>query len=127
MATANSICGRYFGLKRAREGCLNDLSPRERKELGKAKPTTELFIYEDGTFKRQLVEGNWRLVENRITFIPVTFGGETLEGMRTRTEAMGRTFGLSFIFNPFELQITEEGLITPEDGAPIAIEFRRSW
>lgn len=124
---AASLRGQYRGLKKVREGREDELSPKERKELAKAKPDVDLLLREDGTFKRQVTEGTWRVDAERVVFQPDTFGGETLETMRTRVEEMGRTFTLAFVFSPFELLIEGDALVTPDENAVIVTEFRRDW
>lgn len=122
-----SLCGAYLGLKRVREGREDELSPKERKELAKAKPNVDLELRPDGTFRRQVTEGTWTPEEGKLVFQPVTFGGETLAAMRQRAEESGRMFGLAFVFDPFELEATPEALYTPDDGSPMVTEFRREW
>jgi len=120
-----SLCGKYLGLKKVREGREDELSPKERKELAKAKPDVDLELRPDGTFKRQVTEGSWHQDDGKIVFEPKTFGGETKESMQQRAEESGRVFGLGFVFNPFELFIEGETLLTPDDGGPLVTEFRR--
>lgn len=126
-ATDPSLCGAYLGLKKVREGREDELSPKERKELAKAKPNVDLELRPDGTFRRQVTEGTWTLSEGKLVFQPVTFGGETLAAMRQRAEESGRMFGLAFVFDPFELEATPEALFTPDDGSALVTEFRRDW
>jgi hypothetical protein len=125
MVSPRSLCGNYLGLKKVREGREDELSPKERKELEKAKPDVDLALRGDGTFKRQITEGTWEVLGNKVIFTPTTFGGETLEKMKARTEEMGRMFTLAFVFNPFELLIEGEALVTPDESAIIITEFRR--
>lgn len=127
MPNAQDLCGKYLGLKKVREGREDELSPRERKELAKAKPDVDLELRPDGTFKRQITEGTWQEKGDRIVFQPTAFGGETMEAMRARTEEMGRMFTLAFVFNPFELKIEGDALATPDEDAVIVTEFRRDW
>jgi len=126
MQTENSLYGTYLGLKKVREGREDELSPKERKELEKAKADADLVLRRDGTFKRQITEGTWRLMDGVILFSPTTFGGETLDAMQRRTEEMGRTFTLRFVFNPFELRVQGDVLVTPDDSALILTEFRKT-
>ncbi len=127
MHSTASLCGNYLGLKKVRPGREDELSPKERKELAKAKPDVDLLLRPDGTFKRQVTEGNWTADGQTVRFEPTTFGGETREKMRARTEEMGRTFTLGFVFNPFELSIEGDALVTPDEDALIVTEFRRDW
>ncbi|MGV3614605.1 MAG: hypothetical protein ACO1SV_04635 [Fimbriimonas sp.] len=122
-----SLCGAYLGLKKVREGREDELSPKERKELAKAKPNVDLDLRPDGSFKRQVTEGTWTAEGNRIRFQPMTFGGETLAAMQQRAEENGRMFGLAFVFDPFELETSEGVLFTPDDGSALVTEFRRDW
>lgn len=122
-----SLCGAYLGLKRVRDGREDELSPKERKELAKAKPNVDLELRADGTFRRQVTEGTWTREAEKVIFQPVTFGGETLAAMRQRAEENGRMFGLAFVFDPFELEATPEALFTPDDGSALVTEFRRDW
>jgi hypothetical protein len=127
MPSARDLCGNYLGLKKVREGREDELSPKERKELEKAKPDMDLVLRGDGTFKRQVTEGTWELAGQRIVFTPTTFGGESLEKMKARTEEMGRVFTLGFVFKPFELVVEHESLVSPDPDALIITEFRRHW
>jgi hypothetical protein len=122
-----SLCGAYLGLKRVRDGREDELSPKERKELAKAKPNVDLELRPDGTFRRQVTEGTWTPAEGKLIFQPVTFGGETLEAMRQRAEESGRMFGLAFVFDPFEMEAAGDALFTPDDGSALVTEFRRDW
>ncbi|AIE85708.1 hypothetical protein [Fimbriimonas ginsengisoli] len=127
MLSSRALSGNYLGLKKVREGREDELSPKERKELQKAKPDVDLALRGDGTFKRQVTEGTWEVEGERVVFKPTTFGGESLEKMKSRTEEMGRTFTLGFVFAPFELAIEGEALVTPDENAIIVTEFRRQW
>jgi len=127
MPLSTSICGQYLGLKKVRAGREDDLSPKERKELAKAKPDVDLLLREDGTFKRQVTEGTWKQQGNEIVFSPVSFGGETKAQMQARTEEMGRMFTLSFVFSPFSLKVEGEALVTPDPDVVVITEFRRRW
>jgi len=127
MSHSPSLCGQYLGLKKVRAGREDDLSPKERKELAKAKPDVDLLLREDGTFKRQVTEGTWKLTGNEIVFSPVSFGGETKDQMKARTEEMGRMFTLAFVFSPFSLLVEGDALVTPDQDAVIVTEFRRNW
>src|SRR4051812_43832544 len=110
MSQSNSLCGQYLGVKKVRSGREDELSPKERKELAKAKPDVDLLLRPDGTFKRQVTEGTWQLKGHEVIFSPVSFGGETQEQMRARTEEMGRMFTLAFVFSPFSLLVDGEAL-----------------
>lgn len=127
MHSTASLCGNYLGLKKVRPGREDELSPKERKELAKAKPDVDLLLRADGTFKRQVTEGVWTTDGKTVRFEPTTFGGESKETMRARTEEMGRMFTLGFVFNPFELAIDGDALVTPDEDALIVTEFRRDW
>jgi hypothetical protein len=127
MASANSVCGVYFGRKMVRPDRRDELSPTERKELERAKPNVELVLRPDGTFVREITAGTWRQTGNRIELTPTSFGGETVEVMRERSESMGRTFALSFLFNPFELRFEGGALVSADDRLLIYMEFRREW
>lgn len=127
MTSSPSLYGSYLGLKKVREGREDELSPKERKELDKAKPDVDLLLREDGTFKRQVTEGTWKAEKGKVVFTPTTFGGETEEKMRARTEEMGRTFTLAFVFKPFELAIDGDSLVTPDESAVIITVFKRDW
>jgi hypothetical protein len=122
-----TLCGTYLGLKKVREGREDELSPKERKELAKAKPNVDLELRPDGTFRRQVTEGTWTVESGRVRFQPVTFGGETLAAMRQRAEDSGRMFGLAFVFDPFEMEAADGILFTPDDGNALVTEFRREW
>lgn len=122
-----SLCGDYLGLKKVHTGRESDLSAKDRKELAKAKPSVELALREDGSFQKQVTTGTWEADGDIIRFHPETFGGETLEQMRRRSEEMGRHFGLSFVFDPFELRRSGDALVTPDDGGPFYTEFRTNW
>lgn len=127
MTSSSSLYGSYLGLKKVREGREDELSPKERKELDKAKPDVDLLLRPDGTFKRQVTEGTWKSENGKVIFTPTTFGGETEEKMRARTEEMGRTFTLAFVFKPFELVIEGDALVTPDESAVIITVFKRDW
>ena len=122
-----SLCGAYLGLKKVRDGREDELSPKERKELAKAKPNVDLELRTDGSFRRQVTEGTWEIEGSRLRFHPHTFGGETLDAMRQRAEDSGRMFGLAFVFDSFDLEAAEGALQTPDDGSPLFTEFRRDW
>ena len=127
MSQSTSLCGQYLGLKKVRSGREDELSPKERKELAKAKPDVDLLLRPDGTFKRQVTEGTWKLSGDEVLFSPVSFGGETKEQMRARTEEMGRMFTLAFVFSPFTLLVDGDALVTPDPDAVVITEFRRQW
>ena len=57
--------------------------------------------------------------------MPERFGGKTLDEMRAAAEAMGRAFGLSFVFNEFELTVTDLGLEQGEPSALVYLVFAR--
>lgn len=120
------LCGEYLGRKKIRPGREDELSPKERKDVERAKTVVDLKLAADGHFQRQVTAGKWHREGDVVHCQPLTFGGETLETMRARSEAMGRMFGLAFVFDPFQLVVTAEGLATPDDGGPIYTEFQRA-
>ena len=117
------LCGTYLGRREVREGRQDEVSPKERRALAKGEEALELVLSRNGTFSKQVTEGTWKREGDRVRFTPRTFNGDTLEAMRDRTEAMGRRFGLAFLFDPFELQIEGADLSTPDDGSPIFTKF----
>lgn len=122
-----TLCGRYLGLKKVREGREAELAVKERKEIQKAKPSIDLELRADGSFQRQLTTGTWEVDGNAVTFHPELFGGESFEDMKRKAEAMGRMFGLAFVFDPFVLHREGNALVTPDEGSAIYTEFRTDW
>src|SRR6185312_1291675 len=100
----SSICGKYRGEARVRAGREAELSPQERKQLQKGAAENLLEISANGRFTKQVTEGTWSLEAKRILFTPEKFGGKTLAEMQEAAEANGRSFGLAFVFNSFELR-----------------------
>ena len=54
------------------------------------------------------------------------FGGKTLAEMTQAAEEMGRAFGLSFVFQEFDLIIKGETLLSSDERAIIYTEFSRA-
>jgi hypothetical protein len=126
MPTATSnFCGKYLGRNRVRPGHEDELSSTERKQLEKA-PTVDLHLREDGTFTKQITEGTWTVERDRVILKPIRFGGKSEAEMREAAEAMGRTFGLKFVFYESELLVCDDKLTSPDDRAVIFTEFTRA-
>lgn len=119
------LCGAYRGVRKVRVGREDELTPKERKALAKPESALELRLRTDGTFVRQVTEGQWRKCGGAIEFQPELFNGETLATMRAKSEGLGRTFGLAFLFDAFLLEIHGSVLVTPDDGTPLYVEYAR--
>jgi hypothetical protein len=120
------VVGKYVGRMQVRPGREDELSSAEKKQLQKGQMGLDLVLREDGTFLKQITEGTWKLAGDRVVLQPTHFGGKTLEQMRETAEEMGRTFGLAFVFNPFELIVGTDCLETPEDGGVMYTVFERA-
>lgn len=118
------ICGKYLGRGKVRPGREDELSPTERKQLEKAAPI-ELELRPDGSFTKQVTDGVWKAKNGRVSCQPLRFGGKTEEEMRDSAAAMGRSFGLKFVFFPFDLEIEGETLATCDHAAVIYTEYVR--
>ncbi|MEZ0325655.1 MAG: hypothetical protein ACAH95_07095 [Fimbriimonas sp.] len=124
MATI-SLAGKYVGRSKVREGREDELSPPERKQLQRGAAEIDLELRENGTFTKQVTEGTWREVGDRVLFTPKKFGGKTLEEMTRAAEEMDRAFGLSFVFHEFDLLIRGETLLSSDERTLIYTEFTR--
>ena len=124
--STSPLAGKYVGRNKVREGREDELSPQERKELQKSSNTVELHLRPDGTFLKQVTSGTWKQDGERILFSPTHFGGKSHEEMRRAAEEMGRTFGLAFVFNAFELNVVGDVLITNDERTLIYTEFTRA-
>jgi hypothetical protein len=121
---SNSLAGKYVGRCKVREGREDELGPADRKQLSESAKV-EIELRDDGTFVKQITEGIWKRVDDRILFTPVKFGGKTEVDMREAAEEMGRAFGLAFVFNPFELLVRGETLVSPEEGTLLFVEYTK--
>jgi hypothetical protein len=118
--------GRYKGQVRIRPGKEGELTKQELARLKKGGEIVELELRPDGRFRwKGSFDGAYKAMGALVRFTPEKFGGQTVEQMRMRSEEMGRTFGLAFIFNPFDLRIEGECLVTTDDDSPIFTEYRR--
>jgi hypothetical protein len=118
--------GSYRGTYHVREGREDELTRDEVKRYLKTKENLDLEIREDGTFShKKVTEGTWTLEADRIRFQPTAFGGKTHDEMRTASEDAGRVFTLGFLFEPFELVLDGETLVTPDPKSLIYTVYRR--
>lgn len=118
--------GRYKGRTCIRPGREGELTKQELTRVRKGLDAIDLEIRAGGRFAyKKASEGSYQLVGDRITFRVETFGGQTLQQMRDRAEEMNRTFGLAFLFDPFDLAIEGEVLVTPDADSPIYLVYER--
>lgn len=116
--------GRYKGRTRIRPGRESELTKQELSKLKKGVDEIDLELKPDGKFVwKKATEGAYQISGNKVLFTVETFGGQSLQQMRDRAEEMNRTFGLSFLFNPFELVIEGDRLVTPEESSVFYVEY----
>ncbi|HWD41702.1 MAG TPA: hypothetical protein VG944_22865 [Fimbriimonas sp.] len=127
MGVDSILVGSYKGRTKIREGMEASLSPLDRKRFAKATEEYPLELASDGTFTHKVVtRGTFEVCGDRVTFQPRHFNGLTLDSMIRAAEEAGRTFGLAWLFNPFELLVRGEELVTPDEGSAVYIAYSKS-
>ena len=126
MAETPKICGDYIGRTKIREGMEASLTPVERKKIIKNEEVCPLILNSDGTFNhKKTTSGRYEVKGNRIFFKPEQFNGVSLQAMKQAADQAGRSFGLAWLFDPFELQIDGESLVSGQPSAVIYTEYLR--
>jgi hypothetical protein len=102
------------------------LAPVERKRLSKNDELCPLLLKSDGTFlHKKTTWGVFEIVGNRIMLKPKEFNGLSLDSMESAARNAGRAFGLSWLFDPFELLVVGERLESENHGGLIYVEYVR--
>ena len=118
--------GRYKGTTRIRQCREEELTKQELSRIRKGLDAIDLEIRADGRFiYKKASEGTYEIAKDRVLFRVETFGGQTLQQMRDRAEEANRTFGLAFLFDPFELVIEGDALVTPDKRSPLYVAYER--
>lgn len=126
MPDLSDLAGSYKGRYCVRPGKEDQIAPAERKKLLKQSDPASLIIRADGTFTyKGGTEGRIDRKGATLTCRPTSVSGATLEQMEQAAREAGRTFGLAWLFRPFELRIEGEVLICAEADSVIHTEFRR--
>jgi len=121
------LAGNYVGTPRLRPGAEDSLKPAEVKALLREAAPAPLELRADGTFRhRGALEGCVLLKGGRLQFEPASFDGMTKEAMRARAEDAGREFGLAWIFEPFELEIEEDGTMATVTTGVVQVAYTRA-
>jgi len=116
--------GRYKGKTCIRPGREGELTKQELTRIRKGLDAIDLEILPDRRFVyKKASVGAYEVAGDRVVFRAETFGGQTLQQMRDRAEEANRTFGLAFLFDPFELMIEGDTLVTPDSRSPIFVCF----
>ena len=116
--------GKYKGRTCIRPGREDELTKQELSKIKKGIDAVDLELKPNGRFvHKKATEGVYRCEGGKVLFLVETFGGQTLQQMRDKAEEMNRTFGLAFLFDPFELHIEGDKLVTPVLNSPIYIEY----
>jgi hypothetical protein len=122
-----SIAGSYIGKPKIREGMEACLAPVERKRIAKGTDLACLELKIDGTFvHKKTTWGVYQIVGRRILLRPREFNGASLETMKEGAENAGRSFGLAWLFDPFELFINGDTLETSSSASLIYTVYVRS-
>jgi hypothetical protein len=102
------------------------LSPAEKKKLLKNAETFPLELREDGTFTYKGSSVGTYVVDGKTIHLqPVSVSGSTLADMERAANEAGRTFGLAWLFSPFQLAIEDSVLVTANAKSVIYTEFVR--
>ena len=121
------LAGNYVGTPRLRPGAEDSLKPAEAKALLREAAPAPLELRADGTFRhRGALEGRVHLEGCRLRFEPASFDGMTYEAMRARAEDAGREFGLGWIFDPFELEIEDDGTMATVTTGVVQVAYTRA-
>jgi len=121
------LAGNYVGTPRLRPGAEASLKPAEAKALLREAAPAPLELRADGTFRhRGALEGKVRVEGDRLSFEPVSFDGMTHDAMRARAEDAGREFGLDWIFDPFELELEEDGTMATVSSGVVQVAYTRA-
>jgi hypothetical protein len=118
--------GRYKGRTCVRAGREGELTKQEMAKIKKGLDPIDLELKAGGRFSyKKASEGSYAVLGDKMAFSVETFGGQSLKQMQDKAEEMQRTFGLAFLFDPFELWIEGENLVSPASNSPIYVEFSR--
>jgi hypothetical protein len=116
--------GKYKGRTCIRAGREGELTKPEFNKIKKGIDLIDLELRADETFVfKKATAGRFRVDGLTVYFTVESFGGQTLQQMRDKAAEMERTFGLAFLFDPFELVVEGDKLVTPATGSPIYIEY----
>lgn len=115
-----------MGAPRLRPGAEDSLKPAEVKALLREAQPAPLELRADGTFRhRGALEGKYTIRESRLQFEPESFDGMTHAGMRERAEDAGREFGLAWLFDPFVLEIEDDGAMATCSEGVVQVVYTR--
>lgn len=120
------LAGRYVGKPAPRPGREDELSPVERKRYMGSKEAYPLELRADGTFvHKDATVGRWEIEGNVLKLVPETFMGKTFAQQLAECEEQGRQFRFAFVYEPFDLEIAGDALVTAGGGI-IAIVYERA-
>lgn len=126
MSRIEDLAGTYEGLQQIRPGREGDLSPMDRKRHAKSNEPQKLELLPNGQFVfKEATVGRYRLERSILFFEPQRFQGKTLAEMKAHCERSGHAFRLGFLFDPFQLQIEEEALVSTDPRSVIFTVYRR--
>jgi hypothetical protein len=126
MPDLRELAGTYSGRFRVRPGMERDLAPAERKKLLKQTDPVSLDLRADGTFTfKGSAEGRVAMTGTTLVCQPASVCGTTREQMERAAEEAGRVFGLAWLFQPFELTIEGDLLVSREASSVVYTEFTR--
>ncbi len=107
-----------------RPGMEGELSKKELALIKKGGQVHNLDLLPNGRFLlKDAIAGKYTVSGDRVRFVVEVFGGQTLPQMRANSESNGRVFGLAFLFDPFELVIVGESLVTPDPNSVLYTEY----
>jgi hypothetical protein len=116
--------GKYKGRTCVRLGREGELTKPELSKIKKGLDAIDLELRADETFVfKKATVGRYRVDGVNVFFTVELFGGQSLQQMRDKAAEMERTFGLAFLFDPFELVLEGDKLVTPATGSPIYVEY----
>ncbi len=126
MPDIKDLAGSYLGRCRVRDGMEGALAPAERNRFLKNTETLPLELRDDWTFSHKgTTEGSFTQDGEVLNLVPISFAGLTEPQMRQAAEDAGRTFGLGWLFAPFQLKISGEALVSGDDKALVYTEYLR--
>lgn len=126
MADFADLLGRYEGRNQVQSGREEELTAAEKKRYLRGGEDLSLELRSDGTFVHKgVITGRFEIVSGQVKFTPSHFTGRSLQEMQRASAEMGRSFGLSFLFAPFSLAISDIGLVTQIDRSVIYTVYRK--
>ncbi len=115
-----------MGAPRLRPGTEDSLKPAEIRALLREAQPAPLELRADGTFRhRGALEGRYTVEGALVRCAPTSFDGMTHESMRGRAEDAGREFGLAWIFDPFDLEIEDDGTMATVSPSMVQVAYTR--